>query len=475
MAIGAACALLSLPAAAAAAPPPNDNFANATVLPSPLPVTVTATNVEATKEPGEPTPVGTTTVASVWWQWVAPATGTVTISLCVGTDFDTVLGVYTGTAVNALTSLSTSDDSCGGLSAPSRVSLLVTSGVTYKIAVAGFEGDSDTGNIGLGISNPTPPANDNFANAAIVNGSPIFGSNVNASAEPGEPLHLGTSGDPSVWWQWTPGLSGVATVSTCGSSFATLPAVYTGTAVAALTDVVESVQSCLDNDYQTIVRFEATGGTPYRIAVAGYDEESGSITLGTSVAPPPAPPLPPPAPPPPPPPEQPAMVPPPATPAFSAPPPPPPPARAQPGCPAAGNVIAGTAGDDSRAGTAARDIIFGLAGADTLTGAGGDDCLYGAEGDDRLDGGSGADRLFGEAGADRLTGGGGDDRLTGGAGDDRLAGGTGTDRFSAGAGADSVSARDRRRETIACGSGRDSVVADRADRVARDCERVSRR
>ena len=71
----------------------------------------------------------------MWWKWIAPATGTVTISLCAGTNFDTVLGVYSGAAVNALTSLSTSDDACGGLGSPSRVSLLVTSGVNYKLRV----------------------------------------------------------------------------------------------------------------------------------------------------------------------------------------------------------------------------------------------------------------------------------------------------------------------------------------------------
>ena len=41
-------------------------------------------------------------------------------------------------------------------------------------------------------------------------------------------------------------------------------------------------------------------------------------------------------------------------------------------------------------------------------------------------------------------------------------------------GNDRVLARDGRRETIVCGSGRDSVVADRTDRAARDCERVTR-
>jgi hypothetical protein len=42
-------------------------------------------------------------------------------------------------------------------------------------------------------------------------------------------------------------------------------------------------------------------------------------------------------------------------------------------------------------------------------------------------------------------------------------------------GADSIRATNGKRDVISCGSGRDRVVADRRDRVGRDCERVTRR
>jgi uncharacterized repeat protein (TIGR01451 family) len=75
---------------------------------------------------------------------------------------------------------------------------------------------------------------------------------------------------------------------------------------------------------------------------------------------------------------------------------------------------------------------------------------------DILYGTSAADRLYGRAGNDRIYGRGGNDRLDGGRGNDLLVGGPG-------------------RDVILCGSGRDRVVADRYDRVARDCESVRRR
>jgi hypothetical protein len=85
------------------------------------------------------------------------------------------------------------------------------------------------------------------------------------------------------------------------------------------------------------------------------------------------------------------------------------------------------------------------------------------------------DVLRGLGGNDRLFGEGGNDRLYGGSGNDRLVGGNGRDLLDGGPGADVISARDRTHDTIRCGSGRDTVTADRGDAVARDCERVSRR
>ena len=38
-----------------------------------------------------------------------------------------------------------------------------------------------------------------------------------------------------------------------------------------------------------------------------------------------------------------------------------------------------------------------------------------------------------------------------------------------------IAAADGTRDTVRCGKGRDRVVADRVDRVSRDCERVKRR
>jgi hypothetical protein len=109
-----------------------------------------------------------------------------------------------------------------------------------------------------------------------------------------------------------------------------------------------------------------------------------------------------------------------------------------------------------RVGTPRHDALSGSAGADAIFGRGGRDRLDGASGPDYLDGGGDNDAIDGDGGDDRLVGGGGRDRLVGGRGWDR------------------IDARDRARDLVSCGRGRDGVVADRLDRVARDCEVVER-
>jgi uncharacterized repeat protein (TIGR01451 family) len=147
------------------------------------------------------------------------------------------------------------------------------------------------------------------------------------------------------------------------------------------------------------------------------------------------------------------------------------------------NVIRGTRDDDVLRGTAFGDRLVGNDGDDLLKGNGAGDCLEGGAGNDVLDGGDGDDRLAGSSGKDRLIGGRGNDKLTGGKGNDRLTGGTGNDTFSPGSGRDTVTAGsgndtvnsvDGVRETIDCGPGKDTVRADRRDRLKR-CEKVKRR
>jgi hemolysin type calcium-binding protein len=177
--------------------------------------------------------------------------------------------------------------------------------------------------------------------------------------------------------------------------------------------------------------------------------------------------------------------------------------------PSASTTLNGQDGDDDLlGGSNGNAFVNGGAGDDIVktatngqgvgTGGLGDDQLYGNSSADVLSGGSGADlvaggkgysvTLNGDGGSDRIVprslhaaanGGDGNDLILGG---QTITGGSGADQIlsyggatiDAGAGNDQVDAADGSgdADTIACGSGNDTVWADADDTVAADCEHV---
>ena len=263
--------------AATPAPPPepsptrptNDMFSNAQTISGPS-GRVTGSNVGATDETGEPE--FRSSSSSVWWQWRAPSSGRVTIDT-IGSSFDTTLGVYTGTRVDTLTTLGENDDAVefGGAS---RVTLTVTAGTVYRLRVAGFFGDE--GSIVLNWNPTTSPTNDMFSNAQTISGPSgrVTGSNVGATDETGEPGF----GSSSVWWQWRAPSSGRVTIDTIGSSFDTTLGVYTGTRVDTLTTLGEN-DDAVEFGGASRVTLTVTAETVYRLRVAGFFGDEGSIVL----------------------------------------------------------------------------------------------------------------------------------------------------------------------------------------------------
>ncbi len=144
--------------------------------------------------------------------------------------------------------------------------------------------------------------------------------------------------------------------------------------------------------------------------------------------------------------------------------------------PLASCTVVGTAGNDRILGSRGNDVICGLGGNDVVIGGGGRDLIDGANGADRLTGGAGGDLLLGLRGNDRLAGGAGRDGIGGGAGRDILRGGKGADRLSGRKGPDRLYARDRTRDRVAGGPGRDvgrvDTAAGSSKRSARRADRV---
>src|SRR5688572_20662531 len=74
----------------------NDRFADAQVISGSI-GTTTDSNNGASKEPGEPNHAGEPGGSSIWFRWTAPASGRFSFNT-VGSSFDTLLAVYTGTS-----------------------------------------------------------------------------------------------------------------------------------------------------------------------------------------------------------------------------------------------------------------------------------------------------------------------------------------------------------------------------------------
>ena len=256
--------------------PWNDNFASGTWL-SGSSWTSAGNNMNGTSESGEPSHAGQAPAKSVWYNWTAPSSGMVTMGTA-GSTFDTVLAVYTGSSLGALTAVVSNDNRSTGVT-DSQVTFQAVAGTVYRIAVDGKSGASGNLTITGNFSGVTV-GNDAFSSAIVCSG-PSFtmtGSNVGATKEAGEPSHAGRSSGKSVWWTWTAPGSGKLTLSTSGSTFDTLLAVYTGAAVSSLRSVASNDDRSLA-DLTSMVTFSVSAGTRYQIAVDGYGGDSGSIRL----------------------------------------------------------------------------------------------------------------------------------------------------------------------------------------------------
>jgi len=119
--------------------PANDDFFDAEMLPS-AGGRSEADNLDATREANEPEHAGNPGGASLWYRWQAPSDGIYRVGTCAS-DFNTLLGVYTGSSVGALTAVASNDNepkACGPGELASNLVFQATAGTTYRIAVDGY-------------------------------------------------------------------------------------------------------------------------------------------------------------------------------------------------------------------------------------------------------------------------------------------------------------------------------------------------
>jgi len=259
----AVCFLIA--AAPATAAPANDNYANAQTIGPALPVNVSTTNVGATAEAGEPNITGNAATSTVWFKWVAPATQTVVVDLCAkdfsgSTSYTERFAVRTGATVATTASIMEMTGEC-------RERFSALAGTTYRIQM---DFGTDQGTFSFKLRPLSPPANDNFASATVINPAlpaTLNSTNIDSTSEAGEPPQLGfASTSRSVWYSWTAPAAGQVQLDMCDVTPSVGPAnrilaIYTGNTLPTLVNLKYAISNCQ-------LAFVAAAGTTYRIAVS---------------------------------------------------------------------------------------------------------------------------------------------------------------------------------------------------------------
>jgi hypothetical protein len=263
---------VEIPPTSCGNPPGNDSFAGAYVI-YVVPQTIYGQNNCATREAWEPPYAGNRGGRSVWYRWTAPFTRQIVITT-EGSNFDTLLAAFRFGTDGSLTLMAENDDVVPTVIRHSEIRFNAVAGTEYRIVVDGYDGA--TGSI---VLNMDPPANDDFVACQTISGQSgsLTGHNIGATRETGEPTHAATYGSHSVWYCWTAPRSGTFEWSTIGSSFDTLLAIYTGSALNQLTAVASDDGTA--GNGASLVRFNATANTTYRIAVDGRGNGMGNISL----------------------------------------------------------------------------------------------------------------------------------------------------------------------------------------------------
>jgi hypothetical protein len=280
-------------ASAANAQPAND-ACGAAVNATPLPFTQAVNTTAATTAADDPnqscgaaaTPKNS---ASVWYQFTAPANGTVTANT-IGSNYDTVLSAFTGTCGGVLTEVACHDDLPPDLA--SMVSFAVTSGTTYLFEVT-RRGTGTGGMLQFELAFGAPPDNDLCTMPAVIGALPFTVNDLNtigATSSIDDPEQSCSISDiitnsASVWYQLTTSVAGTLSVNTFGSDYDTVLTAHTGTC-GSLAQV-----ACNDDanmgTLQSTITFAVAGSTTYLLEVTAFEAESvgGNLDLAVSFSP----------------------------------------------------------------------------------------------------------------------------------------------------------------------------------------------
>lgn len=263
---------------AGASAPLNDDFTNAIDLSGDAGSLSGNTTIEATFQTGEPVCAYDTVTNTVWFKWTCTTSGIFTLSTKGSTnpdstEWDAVVGVYTGTALADLTlvpDLANGNPQDTGYD--ETISLPVTSGSTYYFQLGGDSGapPQNATNILLtwSLVIPPPPGVVDISNAT----TPVLPSNTGAGVNINNSVGTGNSGrlvgTTQTYW---------------GSGGASVPLDLNGNSL-----IIDSgngnnmtVRSPISGNGTLI--FQASGNNPMHVSGATGNTYAGTTTISNAI------------------------------------------------------------------------------------------------------------------------------------------------------------------------------------------------
>ncbi|MDX1462352.1 MAG: T9SS type A sorting domain-containing protein, partial [Marinirhabdus sp.] len=206
----------------------------------------------------------------------------VTVSLCNGTDYDSVLRVFDN--CDLTNEIASNNDACG---TQSELQFVSDGSTTYFIMVEG--NDIASGNFSMEVSCEELPENDFCSGALpIACGDTVTGTTDEATLDTA-PVCVTDITAPGVWYVFddTSGLITDYTLSMCdgNTNYDSKITVYSGDC-GALVCEIDNDDSC---GLQSEVSFQGDGNTTYYILVHGFGTNTGDFSLNLECAPIPPP------------------------------------------------------------------------------------------------------------------------------------------------------------------------------------------
>ena len=261
-------------------PPANDTCAGAVALTNGVPFTQDTT---LATEIGKPIRDCNNNFIGhgVWFTLQAYAGQQVTISTC-------------GSSYNGNTDLTVYTNACGSLGTPftcssggnpfncpgnqAGLSFIAPTNLAYYILASGVGGGT-YGTLKITANQP-PPTNDVCLYAIpMTNGITYMATNIYATSI-GDPIpSCVPSFGRGIWYSYAPNVNGFVGVTTCGSSFQTALAVYTGTCGSTNEIACSHNSGAYCNSGNADVNFYGYAGTNYLILVGGVNGTAGTLQI----------------------------------------------------------------------------------------------------------------------------------------------------------------------------------------------------